>query len=224
MTGLRLPPLLTGIATVDDPQAVAVMMAAEGCDAGTMLYNIGGEDLRAALILAPDVPLVQAMAMLPACGIGFQNALGAVAPPEVAVHLDWDGGIRVNGGLCGRLTPRSSTTDPGALPDWLIIGLQLQLWPADHDTGHTPDITALYAEGCADVDPAHLLESWARHTLIWINRWQDDGPRPLHGELVGLMPERGKDDIIGLDEDFGLLRRSGDTTHLIPLTTLLEPS
>lgn len=224
MTGLRLPPLLTGIATVDDPLTVAVMMAAEGCDAGTLLYNIGGEDLRAALILAPDVPLAQAMAMLPACGIGFQNALGAVAPPEVAVHLDWDGGIRVNGGLCGRLMPRASTTDAGALPDWLIIGLQLQLWPANDDTGHTPDITALYAEGCADLDPAHLLESWARHTLVWINRWQDDGPRPLHDELNGLMPTLGKDDIIGLDEDFGLLRRSGDTTRLIPLTTLLEPS
>lgn len=224
MTGLRLPPLLTGIATVDDPLAVAAIMAAEGCDAGTLLYNIGREDLRAALILAPDVPLAQAMAMLPACGIGFQNALGAVAPPELAVHLDWDGGIRVNGGLCGRLMPRAATTDPGALPDWLIIGLQVQLWPANDDTGHTPDITALYAEGCADLDLAHLLESWARHTLVWINRWQDDGPRPLHDELKGLMPALGKGDIIGLDEDFGLLRRSGDTTHLIPLTTLLEPS
>lgn len=162
--------------------------------------------------------------MLPACSIGFQNALGAVAPPEVGVHLEWDGGIRLNGALCGRLTPRASDSDPAVVPGWLVIGLHLQLWPASDDPGETPDETALYAEGCADVDPVQLLESWARHTLVWINRWADDGVKPLHGELQGLMHGLGQDDFLGLDEAFGQLRRTGETTTLIPLTTLLEPS
>lgn len=222
MTGPVFPPLLTGVATVQDPAKVAVAMAQDSCDAGTIVHNLGGHDLRAAIILAPEVPLRRAMAMLPACGIGFQNALGAVAPPEVSVHLDWDGGIRLNGALCGRLTPRASGTDPDAVPDWLIIGLQLQLWPASEDGGKTPDVTALFAEGCADVDPVHLLESWARHTLVWINRWNDDGVKPLHSELAGLMHGLGTGAFLGLDEDFGQLRRDGETTTLIPLTSLLE--
>lgn len=224
MTAPVFPPLLTGVATVDDPLAVAVAMASDGCDAGTIVYNLGGNDLRAAIVFAPEVPLAQAMAMLPACGIGFQNALGAVAPPEVAVHLDWGGAIRLNGAVCGALTPCASDRDPAKVPDWLVIGLHLQLWPASDDPGDTPDVTALYAEGCADVDPVHLLESWARHTLVWINRWDDEGAKPLHGELQGLMHGLGQGDFIGLDADFGQLRRRDDTTTLIPLTTLLGQS
>ena len=53
-------------------------------------------------------------------------------------------------------------------------------------TDQTPDRTALFVEGCADVDPARLVESWARHTLAWIARWEDEGPRPLHAEWRGL--------------------------------------
>ena len=63
------------------------------------------------------------MAALPACAVGFQNALGALAPPEVAVHLDWAGGVRVNGAHCGRLRAAADTRDPLAVPGWLVVGL-----------------------------------------------------------------------------------------------------
>ena len=42
------------------------------------------------------------------------------------------------------------------VPDWLIIGLELPLWPASDDTGQTPDQTALYAEGCVEVNAAAI--------------------------------------------------------------------
>ena len=96
--------------------------------------------------------------------------------------------------------------------------------------GDTPDQTALYDEGCADVDPTALLESWARHTLGWITRWETDGPAPLHAEWRGLAHGIGEPVTqnglsgtwLGVDERFGMLIRDGDDTHLIPLSTLLE--
>ena len=128
--------------------------------------------------------LAKAMAMLPLCGVGFQNALGALSPPEVAVQLEWNGGIRVNGAACGALRMMASTTNPAAVPDWLVVGFTLPLYPANDpdmaQTGLNPDQTALYAEGCAEVQPPALVESWARHTLHWINRWEDLGPASLH--------------------------------------------
>ena len=78
------PPLLTG-AQAEDPFAQACAEARQGCDAGLVLYNLGPSVLQAAIVFAPEVPLAQAMAMLPLCAVGFQNALGALAPPEVAV-------------------------------------------------------------------------------------------------------------------------------------------
>lgn len=224
------PPLLSGRAVSGDPFDAAIAQAALGCDAGLIVYNLGADALRAAIVFAPEVPLEDAVAMLPACGIGFQNALGALAPPEVAVHLDWQGGIRVNGATCGRLRVKAATGDPTQIPDWLVIGLELPLWPASDNPGVTPDETALYAEGCADVDAVALLESWARHTLVWINRWSGEGVAPLHAEWRGLAHGIGADiaqgdlhgTFMGVDERFGMLLRDAETTHLIPLSSVLE--
>lgn len=230
MNAPTFPPLLSGLAVADDPFDAAIAQAALGCDAGLVVYNLAADTLRAAIVFAPEVPLEDAIAMLPACGIGFQNALGALAPPEVAVHLDWKGGIRVNGATCGRLRTKAANSDPTQIPDWLIVGLELPLWPASDDPGVTPDETALYAEGCADVDAVALLESWARHTLVWVNRWADEGVAPLHGEWRGLAHGIGADVVqgnlsgtfMGVDERFGMLLRDAETTHLIPLSSVLE--
>ena len=91
---LTFPPLMWGEAATDAALDHAARRAALGCDAGLVSYILGADRVEAALVFAPEVPLSQAMTMLPLCGVGFQNALGALAPPEVAVHLDWDGGIR----------------------------------------------------------------------------------------------------------------------------------
>ena len=228
------PPLMTGHAVsgaATDPFEVAAQKAMLGCDAGLVVYNAGTDWLRAALVFAPEVPLADAMAMLPLCAVGFQNALGALAPPEVAVHLEWSGGLRINGAACGRLRAMAASTDPAAIPDWLIVGFELPLWPATDNGGDTPDQTALYAEGCADVAPIPLLESWARHTLNWINRWDSEGTKPLHGDWRGLAHDMGETvtqsdltgTFLGVDERFGmLLRDASDTTHLIPLSSILE--
>lgn len=226
------PPLLTGVAVTGaaDPFAEAQTRAALGCDGGTVVHSVQADRLRAAVVFAPEVPLHKAMAMLPVCGLGFQNALGALAPPEVAVHLGWDGEIRVNGAGCGGLKVAAATRDPAQVPDWLVVGLDLPILQTATDPGRSPDKTALYDEGCAEVDPQHLLESWARHMLVWINRWSDEGNAPLHAEWMGLLLGVGEEvtrgghtgRFLGVDEDFGMLIRDGEATHLVPLTDLLE--
>ncbi|MEP5728488.1 MAG: DUF4444 domain-containing protein [Sulfitobacter sp.] len=234
MNGPNFPPLFSGLAVEGqtDPFDKACAEAARGCDAGLVVHNLGANNLQAALILAPDVPLSQAMVMFPLCGVGFQNALGALAPPEVAVHLEWPGGIRVNGATCGHLRVAASGEAPEAEPDWLVIGLSLTLWPENDAPGATPDQTALYSEGCADVQADALLEAWIKHTLVGINTWQDEGAAPLHKDWRALAHGMGEDisingqsgTFLGVDEHFGLLLRDADTTHLIPLTHLLENS
>ncbi len=219
MNAPTFPPLMSGQATVEDPMDVATQMAIAGCDAGTVVYNLGPNELRAAIIFAPEVPLSEAMIMLPICGIGFQNALGAIAPPEIAVLLDWDGTIRVNGAVCGALSV-SAAASTDDVPDWLIVGLRVSLHSNATSPGATPDVTTLYDEGCGDISATQLLEGWSRHTLVWINRWSDDGVQPIHAEYTGLLHLH--DDQIGVDAQFGLLRKTDGATTLTPLTDLLE--
>jgi biotin-(acetyl-CoA carboxylase) ligase len=232
-----LPPLFSGKAVTGstDPFAKACADAALGCDAGLVVHNLSEDWLRAAIVFAPEEPLEEAMAVLPACGIGFQNALGALAPPEVAVHLDWTGFITVNAARCGRLRVAASTVAPTSEPDWIVVGLEIPLIPVNpEDPGLMPDETSLFEEGCVEVDPMHLLEAWARHTLLWISRLLEDGREPLHREWRGLARNVGEDvdfvlkgkrqngTFVGVDENFGMLLRTDDQTSLIPLSRVLE--
>ncbi|MEP4767374.1 MAG: DUF4444 domain-containing protein [Roseibium sp.] len=232
MSDLQFPPLFKGEAVTGntDPLQRAMALAVAGTDPGTVVYNLTGDTLKACMIFAPEVSLEQAMSMVPVCGLGFQAALGALAPPEVAVHLEWAGAIRVNGARCGRLRVQASDKDPENVPDWLIVGLDLDMIDSKQNPGEDPDATCLIEEGCAEITPDQLLESWVRHTLYWINRWLDDGPRPVHAEWRGLVQNLGEpvevDNLagtfVGVDENFGMLLRIDHDTKLIPLSSRLE--
>ena len=230
------PPLFTGLALDPgaDPFAKAVSQAMIGVDAGLLPYAIGADRLAAAVVFAPEEPLARAMHALAACGVGLQNAFGALAPPEVALHLGWGGGLYLNGGRAGRLRVAASDTDPQTVPDWLVVGLELDLLPpAETEPGARPYETCLAMEGCGDVAPLALIEAWSRHLLVWLHEIETDGPRALHtmwrglahglGEEIELAAAGGaRGTFVGIDEDFGLLLRQGDSTRLVPLTALLE--
>ena len=232
MSEPTFPPLMSGLAVSGavDPFSTACSKAELGCEAGLVVHNVAVDRMGAALVLAPEVRLEKAMAMLPLAGVGFQNALGALAPPEVAVHLGWNGEIRVNGAKCGRIRAAAHSEEPADTSEWLVVGFELALMAGSAPEGDATEVTALYEEGCADVDPTALLESWSRHTLNWISRWEDEGSAPLHAEWRGLVHGIGETTsfqdlegtFLGIDEDFGMLLRDADTTHLIPLTSLLE--
>lgn len=231
MTEPTFPPLMSGLAVTGpiDPFETACNKALIGCDAGLVVYNSAADRLSAALVLTPDVALSKAVSMMPLCAVGFQNALGALAPPEVAVLLEWEGAIRINGARCGRFRMAASDTNSDETPNWLVVGFTLPLLLIG-EGGETPDETALFEEGCADVQPERLLESWARHSLNWIARWEDQGNAPLHAEWRGLAHGMGEaieingraGTFLGIDEDFGMLLRDEETTHVVQLIDLLE--
>lgn len=231
------PPRLKGLATGPaNPFSVAIAEAEKGVDSGLLTWSLSPERLRAALVLAPEMALEPAMAAFCACGVGIQNALGALAPPETAVHLDWTGGVRMNGGHVGGLRVAAATHDPKVEPDWLVVGLELTLvLPDNMEPGETPDWTSLQQEGCAEIDPAHILEAWSRHSLLWLNGLDDaKGRADLHREWNGIAWKIGEDislpidgtrhsgTFLGVDENFGILLKLNEKTHLVPASRLLE--
>jgi biotin-(acetyl-CoA carboxylase) ligase len=213
-----------------DPFEAACAEAQQGCDAGTILYDVTPERLQAAIVLAPEVPLADAAAMVPLTGVAVQNALGALGPSELAVHLCWDGQIRVNGALCGYVRGATDVSDVAEEPGWLVTGFELVFARPNVAGGETPDETDLMSEGCGDLTPTDLLESRSRHLLNWISRWEDEGMGPLHTEWSGLAHGMGADGtflgrsghFLGLDEKLGLLLRTEGQTMLLPVTDLLE--
>jgi biotin-(acetyl-CoA carboxylase) ligase len=227
------PPLFTGeaVSGSTDPFTKACTKATIGCDAGLLVHSVTPDHIKAAIVFAPETPLEAAMQAMIACGVGFQNAMGALAPPEVGVHLGWQGEIYINGGRAGRLRVAASDTDPLKEPDWLVVGLELDLLPqGGGETGERPNDTCLMMEGCGDISPIRLLESWSRHTLVWLNDLENDGPRALHEMWRGLAKGMGEEisvhgdtgTFMGIDEEFGLLLKTKAATTLIPLSSILE--
>ncbi len=241
MTALtpQFPPLIRGLAAGPmNPCTIALAEARKGVEAGLLTWSLTDDRLRAALVLAPEEPLHSAMSALCACATGLQNALGTMVPPETSVQLEWTGGIRLNGGHCGGFAVHASTLDPDAIPDWMVVSVELTLrlpTSSELEPGQTPDWTAFDQEGCADLDMIDLLSAWARHIVFWINTLDDpDGRARLFREWQGLAwklgettgvvlkRERLEGTFLGVDEDFGMLLKTNDGTRLIPLSTLLE--
>ncbi|SFD47059.1 biotin/lipoate--protein ligase family protein [Roseivivax sediminis] len=224
------PPMLDGRAVPEPPFDAAIRAAATGAEAGLVLYDPSAADLAVSLVLVPEVPIEDSAVMLPLAGVALQNALGALGPAELPVHLGWDGTVYVNGGRCGRVRAAVPETSPGAAPDWLVLGAELRFRPVG-DGGEAPEETALHAEGCGDLTPMDLTESWARHALLWIHGWEEDGVAPLHREWSGLARGMGEPievagrtgTFLGLDERLGLLLKTeAGATEALPLTELLE--
>jgi len=231
------PPLFNGeaVSGSTDPFAKACAQAMIGCDAGLLVHSITPDRIRAAIVFAPETPLETAMSVFVACGVGFQNAMGALAPPEVGVHLGWQGEVYVNGGVAGRLRVAASGADPLEVPDWLVVGLEIDLMPlAEDESGNHLTQTSLMMEGCGEVSPIRLLEAWSRHTLVWINTMETGGQNALHEIWRGLAESMGEDisitvngetltgTFVGVDEYFGMLLRSDEETRLFPLSSCLE--
>ncbi len=231
------PPLLRGepVAAGTDPFSKAVSAAISGTDPGLIFYGIEQHLLRMAIVFAPEARLEDAMAAVFVASIGFADAFGALAPPEVGLHFDWPARFRINGAFCGEARAAASTSDPHEEPDWLVIALDIPLAPeGDTEPGADPTRTWLSEEGCGDIAPVRLIESWSRHMLVWLNRWLSDGLAPLHAEWRSKAFALGKEMTVkiegvprsgvftGLDEKGGLLLKEGERITLFPLSKMLQ--
>ncbi|MBL6456718.1 hypothetical protein JMJ55_15385 [Belnapia sp. T6] len=176
-----------------DALARAVALAPQR-GAGLLAWVGSAARAEAALVLEPELPLVEARLALLAAANALADALGALGPPEAAVTLRWPARLLVNGGDCGGLrlaAPPDAAED--AVPDWLAVGFELALsFPPGTEPGHDPGRTCLEEEGFADVTAEALTEAWARHLMAGLDLWGAEGPRRLLADaLARLEDHRG---------------------------------
>ena len=185
-----MPPLFRPLAVTPDidPFERGLQVAAEGAEAGTVLWSIGQDRCQAAVVLAPEHALEDSLPIVLVAMLGLGDALGALLPPVVALTFGWPDRIEVNGGVVGGVRMASARTEkPGDVPDWMVVGYGIAaqsragpeggIQPGD-EPGHRPGHTTLADEGC-DVACIDLIEHFSRHFLAWINRWQQDGVAPV---------------------------------------------
>ena len=227
----KFPPLFSGevVPRHTDPFDKAVSRAIAGVDSGTIFYSEAVDTLRAALVLAPETPLEEAIQAVYVAQIGLAESLGALAPPEVPVHFQWPDRIKVNGAVCGSVRFAADVSDANAHPNWLVIGIEVPFLPVGGEPGDNPNQTCLHEEGCVNITPMALLESWSRHTLLWLNYFLDSGFERVHNEwrprcdTLGKMIDLPKSGLfVGLDEKGRMLLRQDVMTETVSLIEFAE--
>jgi biotin-(acetyl-CoA carboxylase) ligase len=191
------PPLLRPSAVTPDvdPFERCLGLAAEGADAGTLLWSTGQEVCEGAVVLAPEQPLEPSLPIVLIALLGLADALGAMVPPMVAITFGWPDCVEVNDGMVGGVRFASAPTEASdAVPDWLVIGFRIAM-RGPRALPKPPDAwqrTTLADEGCGEVTTIDLLEAFGRHFLSWINRWQEQGVEPVQRAWLSRATGLGK--------------------------------
>jgi hypothetical protein len=212
--GLDLPPPFRAIALreVGDAFAHAVAVA-EREGAGTLVH-VGRFDLAEfAVVLEPDEPLRTARRTIYTGMAALADTLAAHAPPEKPMAIAWPDTLLVDGGLVGggRLAwPAGAKED--APPPWLVFaGMIRTVAIGENEPGLNPLAATLADEGFVDLGSGRLVESFARHLMVAIDAWQQDGFAEIaKSYLSRLKPEKGVRRDIADNGDL-LIRRTGKT-------------
>ena len=229
---LSFPPLFRGECVPSNTSTFmkAIIAAKNNVDPGLIFYSEDIATLEASIVFAPDIALKKALGMVLVMQMGLADSLGALAPPEVAVHFNWPNTIKVNGAFCGETFYQASLVDENAIPEWLVIGFKIPfLWEKEEEAGENPNKTVLSNEGCIEMTPNSLLESWSRHSLVWINRFLDEGLSPVHkawcekcDNMGETLPGSISGKFVGLDEDGNMIIRTGKKTLINNLVDHME--
>ncbi|MEQ9488169.1 MAG: biotin/lipoate--protein ligase family protein [Alphaproteobacteria bacterium] len=161
-----------------DPLLAAREIARGDIDAtGAVVQAMRTDRLDCAIILNPEVALGDALNVVPTAFVALNDALGSIIPPQIAITYGWPDRIMINHALAGGFSLAAPEgADADTVVDWLALRIVLDVLGRPDQDRQTPgERTSLVHEGCVDVSPKDIVESFTRHMLSWINRWQDSG-------------------------------------------------
>ena len=178
-----LPPILTPIPVVNGIDVFAKAIAVAGkSETGTVLYSENPEYVEVAIILSPEIPKIKCNQMLYIMMVASGDAIGALAPPEVAVTYAFPGFIFLNRGEAGLVKVEiAPSNDDQSIPDWMVVGLKLRLNNniEINENEINADVTSLADEGGGYVSRTRAIESLSRNFLAWVSQWEDEGFKPV---------------------------------------------
>jgi biotin-(acetyl-CoA carboxylase) ligase len=183
-------------------QAIA---ADEG--AGTLVWVRRFDTIEVAVVLEPEQTLAEARCALYAGMNAAADALGTYCPPEKPIEFAWPDTIMLDGGIVGgcRIAAPENTIEC-AVPDWLILGLNLRSVVEVTVDQTFERGTSLQTEGFEIMDGNKIIESFSRHLMAAFDGWKAGGFKTLADRyLARLQPAKGIRR--GLDVNGDLLER-----------------
>lgn len=151
-------------------QAIA---AKEG--AGTLVWVGRFDVVEFALVLEPDEPLRSARRVIYAGLAALADALAVHAPPERPLFFDFPATVIFDGGLAGGAQLAWPVgAKENERPDWLVLGAMVRTHVMNGlEPGENPHLVGLAEEGFSELGAGRLVESFARHFMMYLDYWQN---------------------------------------------------
>lgn len=191
-----LPPGYSLKLCASDAFETACQAARDGAEDGFMLIVERGDRCEAALVLRPLDPIQPALTLAYVALLGLHDGFAALAPAETPAGIGWPDRLLVNAACVGGVRvehgPLVEKEGMSDVPDWLVIGIAVQMAGAedDEDPGLELAYTNLQEEGCGEITVPRLIESFARHMLHWLDRWQEDGIEPVRRAMMNELDDK----------------------------------
>lgn len=176
---LDLPPAFDLITVREAGDAFKHALALPDKAAGTLVWARRFQLAEFAVVLEPSEPLSQARLAFFAGMNALADTLAAHCPPEKPAAFAWPDTILLDGGVLGggRLAWNEGCREDET-PDWLVFGAMLRTAGSYRtEPGAWTRGVALAEEGMWDVQPADIVESFARHLMFALHDWAEFGPR-----------------------------------------------
>lgn len=173
-----LPPGFTLVGLRESGNAFAHAKAiAAKAGAATLVWVRRFDLVEFAVVLEPDAPLVTARLSHYLCMNALADSLAAHCPPERPIVFRWPDALLYDLGLIGG---GQCAWPPGCgeqdVPEWLVFGGMVRaasMTPFEA----APAAVSMEDEGFGHVGAVELVESFARHLMLGVSRWNEHGPK-----------------------------------------------
>jgi len=229
--GRSLELLVSTASTNDDARRAALAGAGHGhvivADAQTRgrgsrgrdWHSPAGTDLYVSVLAELPVPLSELPPLTLAVGLATAEALCSELGEDAAVQVKWPNDVWLRRRkLAGVLVESSSS---GAALEPLVIGIGINVNRVSFPSELAPLATSLALETGRQHDRAALLATLLNRLEPWLERFVDEGPRPIVAALtrrLALAGERARCDgvegvVAGITEGGALLLRNDSGLH-----------
>ncbi|MGL4974849.1 MAG: biotin/lipoate--protein ligase family protein [Bosea sp. (in: a-proteobacteria)] len=173
-----LPPGFTLVTLRESGNAFAhaKTIAAEA-GAATVVWVKRFDLVEFAVVLEPDAPLATARLSHYLCMNALADSLAAHCPPERPIVFRWPDALLYDLGLIGGgqcAWPEACGEQD--VPEWLVFGGMVRavsMVPFEA----APAAVSMEDEGFGQVGAVELVESFARHLMLGVSRWHEQGPK-----------------------------------------------
>ena len=207
------PYKLTVYDSIDSTNEEAKRLAQKGAPEGTVVWAreqtagrgrrgrewvSGVGNLYCSILLRPECHAFKAMQLSFVASLGMADAVASVLPKGTFVNCKWPNDVLVEGRKISGILLESQNVPLGGM-DWLVIGAGLNV-------EHYPDdvefpATSLVREGCKNVTPEMMLETFCLRFLAGYVTWKNLGFQPTRKAWLRRAAWIGKEITVRLERE-----------------------